>query len=184
MEPLPQLQWYQEAMPLGCALAGDGRARQRPDRRMFTRCDASDCFPFSRPHTHGAHPGWPIPHGQYTRGTGIWSPARCNTAPEHHGERGNTFDARRLNSADAGPYDTVPVGQYPQSQSPYGVFDMAGQVFEWTATPASRSPQHFIVKGGAWDDLPGVTRAAARHARPAELKHILIGFRCVTSKTE
>lgn len=97
---------------------------------------------------------------------------------------GNIFDARRLNSADGGPYDTVPVGQYPQGQSPHGVLDMAGQVFEWTATPAQFAPPRFIVKGWAWDDLPGVTRAAARHARPAALKHILIGFRCATSEAE
>jgi toxoflavin biosynthesis protein ToxD len=74
------------------------------------------------------------------------------------------------------------VGQYPAGQSPYGVLDMAGQVFEWTATPAQLDPSRFIVKGGAWDDLPGVTRAAARHARPAELRHILIGFRCAMSE--
>ncbi|GIX49061.1 MAG: hypothetical protein KatS3mg131_3272 [Candidatus Tectimicrobiota bacterium] len=91
---------------------------------------------------------------------------------------GNTFDPRRLNSADLGPYDTVPVGQYPQGQSPYGVLDMAGQVFEWTQTLLRPDPPTYIVKGGSWDDLPGVTRAAARHGRPACLKHILIGFRC------
>jgi formylglycine-generating enzyme required for sulfatase activity len=92
---------------------------------------------------------------------------------------GNTFDPTRLNSYDKGPYDTVPVGQYPQGQSPYGVLDMAGQVFEWTATRLPSTPLTYIVKGGSWDDLPGMTRAAARHDRPADLKHILIGFRCV-----
>jgi formylglycine-generating enzyme required for sulfatase activity len=92
---------------------------------------------------------------------------------------GNIFDPTRLNSYDMGPYDTVPVGRYPRGQSPYGVLDMAGQVFEWTATRSQSTPLTYIVKGGSWDDLPGVTRAAARHARPADLKHILIGFRCV-----
>jgi formylglycine-generating enzyme required for sulfatase activity len=92
---------------------------------------------------------------------------------------GNEFDPARLNSADKGPYDTVPVGGYPSGKSPYGLYDMAGQVFEWTSTPDARRPGSFIVKGGSWDDLPGVTRAAARHSRPAMLKHILIGFRCV-----
>ncbi|MGH8066837.1 MAG: formylglycine-generating enzyme family protein [Candidatus Entotheonellia bacterium] len=91
---------------------------------------------------------------------------------------GDEFDAARLNSADKGPYDTVPVGSYPDGKSPYGLYDMAGQVFEWTSTPAEQRPGSFIVKGGSWDDLPGVTRAAARHSRPATLKHILIGFRC------
>lgn len=90
---------------------------------------------------------------------------------------GNEFDPTRLNSFDKGPYDTLPVGSYPQGASPFGVHDMAGMVFEWTATAGAR-PGTFIVKGGSWDDLPGVTRSAARHDRPAALKHVLIGFRC------
>jgi formylglycine-generating enzyme required for sulfatase activity len=57
---------------------------------------------------------------------------------------------------------------------------MAGQVFEWTSTVDEQRPGYFIVKGGSWDDLPGVTRAAARHSRPATLRHILIGFRCAS----
>ena len=37
-----------------------------------------------------------------------------------------------------------------------------------------------IVKGGSWDDRGcGVCRPAARHGRPADLQHILIGFRLV-----
>ncbi len=95
---------------------------------------------------------------------------------------GNTFEAHRLNSYDQGPFNTVPVGQYPQGQSPYGLWDMAGQVFEWTSTPQTTTPPKFIVKGGSWDDLPGVTRSAARHGRPADLKHILVGFRCAASR--
>lgn len=94
---------------------------------------------------------------------------------------GNTFDAERLNSEDGGPFDTVPVGSYPNGQSPYGVLDMAGQVFEWTLTPFRKEPPRYVVKGGSWDDFPGVTRSAARHGRPPELKHILIGFRCAES---
>ena len=94
---------------------------------------------------------------------------------------GDVFDAERLNSEDGGPFDTVPVGQYPDGQSPYGVFDMAGQVFEWTATLFREEPPRYVVKGGSWDDFPGVTRSAARHGRPPGLKHILIGFRCAES---
>ena len=36
-----------------------------------------------------------------------------------------------------------------------------------------------MVKGGSWDDFPGVTAlCGVRHGRPLALKHILIGFRC------
>lgn len=91
---------------------------------------------------------------------------------------GDAFDAARLNSHDAGPFDTVPVGRFPAGASPFGVLDAAGQVYEWTATPAG--PGRAIVKGGSWDDQGcGVCRPAARHGRLVTLKHVLIGFRLV-----
>jgi formylglycine-generating enzyme required for sulfatase activity len=91
---------------------------------------------------------------------------------------GDEFDPARLNSHDAGPFDTEPVGRHATGASPFGVLDAAGQVFEWTSTPAA--PGHAIVKGGLWDDKGcGVCRPAARHARPIAIKHILIGFRLV-----
>ena len=91
---------------------------------------------------------------------------------------GDEFDRSRVNSADRGPFDTVPVNRHPGGASPFGVLDAAGQVFEWTATLAGSG--RFIVKGGSWDDKGcGICRPAARHARPAHLKHILIGFRLV-----
>lgn len=91
---------------------------------------------------------------------------------------GDDFNAGNLNSHDAGPFDTARVGSYPQGASPFGLLDVAGQVFEWTATAMGRD--RFVVKGGSWDDKGcGVCRPAARHSRPRGLKHILIGFRLV-----
>jgi formylglycine-generating enzyme required for sulfatase activity len=91
---------------------------------------------------------------------------------------GRGFNPQLLNSHDRGPFDTVPVASFPDGASPHGMLDAAGQVYEWTATPAGSD--RYIVKGGSWDDKGcGVCRAAARHARPAKLKHILIGFRLV-----
>ncbi|MDH3241463.1 MAG: formylglycine-generating enzyme family protein [Alphaproteobacteria bacterium] len=88
------------------------------------------------------------------------------------------FDPARLNSHDAGPFDTTEVGKFPAGASPFGLLDAAGQVFEWTATPSA--PGRFVVKGGSWDDRGcGVCRPAARHGRPAGIRHILVGFRLV-----
>ncbi len=91
---------------------------------------------------------------------------------------GDRFDPAALNSADAGPFDTVPVDRNVEGASVYGMVDAAGQVFEWTATQGR--PGRFVVKGGSWDDKGcGVCRPAARHTRPAAIRHILIGFRLV-----
>ncbi len=91
---------------------------------------------------------------------------------------GEDWDPKRLNSHDQGPFDTLPVGRFEAGASPYGLLDAAGQVYEWTSSPGNKG--RFLVKGGSWDDRGcGVCRPAARHARPADIKHILIGFRLV-----
>lgn len=91
---------------------------------------------------------------------------------------GNDWRPEYLNSHDKGPFDTLPVGGFIKGQSPFGLMDAAGQVFEWTSTPAGKA--RHIVKGGSWDDSGcGICRPAARHSRPDAIKHILIGFRLV-----
>jgi len=90
---------------------------------------------------------------------------------------GNTYDSSQLNSHDQGPFATLPVDHFANN-SPYGLLDGAGQVFEWTSTSAKKG--RHIVKGGSWDDKGcGICRAAARHSRPDGIKHIIIGFRLV-----
>ena len=91
---------------------------------------------------------------------------------------GKSWRPQWANTHDAGPFDTMPVGRFPDGASPFGVLDGAGQVFEWTASPGRTG--RFLVKGGSWDDKGcGVCRPAARHGRPEAIKHILIGFRLV-----
>ncbi len=94
---------------------------------------------------------------------------------------GDPFDPDRLNSAVHGPSDTVPVGSFPDGASPYGVLDLAGNIFHWTSTPWPARANHFTVKGSAWDDFAGIGRAAALHGRLRTARHVLVGFRCVRS---
>lgn len=60
------------------------------------------------------------------------------------------------------------------------MLDLAGDVFEWTATPwPDRSGGAKVtVKGSAWDDFAGVGRGAAAHGRAPTIRHAIIGFRC------
>lgn len=98
---------------------------------------------------------------------------------------GKEWDATRANTHDRGAYDTTPVGSYPAGASPFGMLDPAGNVFEWTAdpVPGTGGARYRVKGGGSWDEKGcGVCRPAAGHARPADLRHILIGFRLVQER--
>ena len=90
---------------------------------------------------------------------------------------GNELDPTRLNF-DYIYQGTTVVGNFPTGTSPYGVLDMAGNVFEWTSTPFGQDKMT-LKGGGSWDDKGGICRAASRHGRVSTARHILIGFRCV-----
>jgi len=93
---------------------------------------------------------------------------------------GNTWDPSRANIGSTGPGNTTPVDKYASGLSPYGVSEMAGNIFEWTGTPSADDPDRNILKSCSWDDMPGFCRGAARHSRLKKSRHILIGFRCVS----
>lgn len=45
----------------------------------------------------------------------------------------------------------LPVGAIPQNVSPYGCYDMAGNIWEWTSSLYNDAVPHFhVVKGGSW----------------------------------
>lgn len=90
---------------------------------------------------------------------------------------GNRWNPNNLNSGERFR-STTSVNRFPLGMSPYGVYDMIGNVFEWTAS--KWDDKNSVVKGCSWDDLPGTCRAAMRHGRPPQSKHILIGFRCLS----
>ncbi len=46
---------------------------------------------------------------------------------------GNTFEKTNLNCSESKNEKPTPVTKHPQGQSTYGCFDMAGNVWEWTA---------------------------------------------------
>jgi len=89
---------------------------------------------------------------------------------------GNVYEPDKLDSAIQGPGDTTPVGTYTIGASPYGVLDMAGNVFQWTATPGGGD--QMIIKGSAWEEFAGIGRGAFLDKRTKTARYVLVGFRC------
>jgi formylglycine-generating enzyme required for sulfatase activity len=104
---------------------------------------------------------------------------------------GNTFDATRLNSAEAGLSDATPVGHFLAGASPYGALDMAGNVWQWTssldraypysATDGREDPGAGgarVTRGGAWLFGGVADRTAMRNRFDPDSASLSIGFRC------
>ncbi len=87
---------------------------------------------------------------------------------------------------------TRPVGSFPAGASPYGVLDMAGNVWEWMLdaydalsyqNPAAAAPSspaagaERSVRGGSWVNGANLVRAANRSSERPDSKLNILGFR-------
>jgi formylglycine-generating enzyme required for sulfatase activity len=92
--------------------------------------------------------------------------------------------------------DTTAVGSYESGKSPYGIYDLAGNVWEWVAdwydaTYYQNSPlenplgpssgQKRVLRGGAWNVSNVGARSAYRGGEDPMYLDFFIGFRCSRS---
>jgi formylglycine-generating enzyme required for sulfatase activity len=64
---------------------------------------------------------------------------------------GDVFDPLRCNSIASHLKRPSPVGVFVDGNTPEGVADMTGNVFEWTSTVAAGEPgPQVVIRGGAW----------------------------------
>jgi len=122
--------------------------------------------------------------------------ARGSDVANHIYPWGNAAPASQLCwSGVTGRSTTCPVQSYPSGNSPFGLFDMAGNVWEWTLDfyagyPMSAasdptgptSGTNRVVRGAAWDYTnPVGMRAAYRFGYGPTNRNNSIGVRCALS---
>ena len=93
---------------------------------------------------------------------------------------GNELIETNCNCAEVGLDCTTPVGSFAASASPYGVHDMAGNV--WEMTTDHWEDESFAMRGGCYLTYLRFCRVTARWApSPEELAEgaSWLGFRCV-----
>jgi len=120
---------------------------------------------------------------------------------------GNSLDGSYANYDNSGdPFDNItPVDYYDGdahdnfqthcNASPFGVFDMAGNIWEWcsdwynsdyySGSPSFNptgpaSGKNKVIRGGSWKSVPATLRSSNRGGNdPPVLKTFTLGFRCV-----
>ncbi|MDD2548459.1 MAG: SUMF1/EgtB/PvdO family nonheme iron enzyme [Bacteroidales bacterium] len=114
------------------------------------------------------------------------------------------FKPMRGNYVDDGGFNTVQVGSYEPND--YGLYDMAGNVAEWTANAYDESAYMFmhdmnpdykynakpndppalkrkVVRGGSWKDISHFLQVGTRTFEYQDSAKTYIGFRCVRTFT-
>jgi serine/threonine-protein kinase len=102
-------------------------------------------------------------------------------------------NSQTMYNMDDGWVSTAPVGSFPAGASPFGVLDMAGNVYEWTADrygvysdKSASNPQgpktgkSRVTRGGGWLSYnpDAEIRATSRIADTPSMRRVRLGFRC------
>ncbi|MBI5186435.1 MAG: formylglycine-generating enzyme family protein [Nitrospinae bacterium] len=119
-----------------------------------------------------------------------------NEAPDEGGVYRANYNPAANSAADGYKF-TAPVGSFENGKSPYGAYDMVGNVFEWTGDLYSEtsysnhnekghvpptSSDSFTPRGGSWKYDQFRVRVSNRCNDPADVRKSDIGFRCAMSK--
>lgn len=74
-------------------------------------------------------------------------------------------------------------GRFPACRSYYGLYDMTGNLWEWTSTPAGGEGEFFFVAGGNWNAGNEAKCGQAKFSFYPAVRYPFVGFRCCKDAT-
>jgi formylglycine-generating enzyme required for sulfatase activity len=120
-----------------------------------------------------------------------WGNSLPSDKKANYADRGTNFEMRSSTANDKSNY-TTPVGSYPEGSSPYGLLDMAGNVYELcldlysssysssSLKKNSREPKkgtYRVLRGGSWYGISRCLRTTFRTSAKPTSRYFHIGFR-------
>ena len=203
------LDWYRDETPLHEVTLPAFKIDKVPvTMRAFSKYQQETGQPPSREHDNALfnHPLQPVVSLPWKQARDYchWAKKRLPTEAEwekaargtdgRYYPWGNEADALNANIRGKGDIYryTNQGGTIPENVSPYGVMDLAGNVWEWTENWYQPHPgnqyendlygeQFKVIKGGSWNSNLDLARGSVRgKALPGQKKNY-IGFRCVAA---
>ena len=96
---------------------------------------------------------------------------------------GDDYNEEHCNTLETGLKATTPVDRYHQGASPYGVYDMAGNIWEWTLNTAAAAEdgrdRRRAVAGGSYVSPCDRARTSFRYYLDPRVRYSSIGIRLV-----
>lgn len=101
---------------------------------------------------------------------------------------GEEFDEQRTNTLESQEGTTLPASRMISDISPFGIYEMAGNVQQWTKTVYTplpgetySSPDLRVARGGSFNDTAFGARTSYRRAYPPGYFYPFLGFRVIVA---
>jgi formylglycine-generating enzyme required for sulfatase activity len=136
------------------------------------------------------HPNWPVVNVTWYQADAFckWAGSRLPVEVEwERAARGpkctkypwgnDDIDPTRANYGQSQIGHPTPVGLYPSGASPEGVYDLVGNVMEWTGSNWFEGGKEYVWRGGSFDVSRRNARSSLRFRSPPDGLDASLGFR-------